>query len=241
MAQALPIERQRQIDTILLTHSHMDHTNSLPFFVENVYENGAAEIQIWASEATTYAVRKYLFNNDAWPDFTRLPNNLLPVVRFMELTDEDPVMVKGVRGHDDSSRAPGADLRLSDRERQLRRPLVERYRADVFAFGSWPTKTPNLKGRLSSRRASTTRCRRSPTCRCTLTPHSLRAEVAKLERQIPILIHHMKPPCVDRIRAEVEAIGDSPDRFSRAGQGLRVLADMERPLVKRGWFPRVGR
>ena len=77
LAQALPLDRQRRIDTILLTHSHMDHTNSLPFFVENVYDEGAGEIVIWASEATTYAIRRYLFNNDAWPDFTRLPNNLL--------------------------------------------------------------------------------------------------------------------------------------------------------------------
>ena len=33
LSQALPIERQRKIHTILLTHSHMDHTSSLPFFV----------------------------------------------------------------------------------------------------------------------------------------------------------------------------------------------------------------
>ena len=75
----------------------MDHTNSLPFFVENVYSRGAAEIEVWASRATIYALRKYLFNNDAWPDFTRLPNNLLPAVRFRDLVQEQTVVLKGIR------------------------------------------------------------------------------------------------------------------------------------------------
>ena len=37
LTQALSIERQQQVEAIVLTHSHMDHTTSLPFFVENVY------------------------------------------------------------------------------------------------------------------------------------------------------------------------------------------------------------
>ena len=81
LSQALPIERQQGVHTILLTHSHMDHTNSLPFFIENVYGKMEEGIDIYSSPATIYAIRKHLFNNDTWPDFTRLPNHLLPAVR----------------------------------------------------------------------------------------------------------------------------------------------------------------
>ena len=34
LSQALPIERQRQVQSIVLSHSHMDHTNSLQFFID---------------------------------------------------------------------------------------------------------------------------------------------------------------------------------------------------------------
>ena len=75
----------------------MDHTNSLPFFIENVYGKSDGPIDIHASSATIYALRKYLFNNATWPDFTRLPNHLLPAVRFLELESEVPVVIDGVK------------------------------------------------------------------------------------------------------------------------------------------------
>jgi cAMP phosphodiesterase len=85
LSQALSIEDQVAVRSILLSHSHMDHTNSLPFFIENVYGKGDRAIDIHASSPTVYAIRKHLFNNDTWPDFTRLPNHLLPAMRFREL------------------------------------------------------------------------------------------------------------------------------------------------------------
>src|SRR5210317_1830547 len=85
LAQGLSIERQAKVHSIVLTHSHMDHTNALPFFVENVYGVVGGAIDIYASAETTYSIRKHMFNNASWPDFTRMPNNLLPAIRFHEL------------------------------------------------------------------------------------------------------------------------------------------------------------
>jgi ribonuclease BN (tRNA processing enzyme) len=96
LSQALSIERQRAVHSIVLTHSHMDHTNSLPFFIENVFGTLRDAVDVYASPATIYALRKHLFNNDTWPDFTRLPNHLLPSVRFHEVADEAPFTIDGV-------------------------------------------------------------------------------------------------------------------------------------------------
>jgi len=76
LTQGLAIEEQAKVRSIVLSHSHMDHTNSLPFFIENVFGKTDRPIDIYASPATIYAIRKYLFNNEVWPDFSRLPNNL---------------------------------------------------------------------------------------------------------------------------------------------------------------------
>src|SRR6188768_2445423 len=97
LSQVLSIERQQKIQSIVLTHSHMDHTSSLPFFIENVFGKLREAVDVYASPATIYALRRHLFNNDTWPDFTRLPNHLLPVVRFHDLEEEVPVVIGGVR------------------------------------------------------------------------------------------------------------------------------------------------
>ncbi|MBZ0112558.1 MAG: 3',5'-cyclic-nucleotide phosphodiesterase, partial [Thermoanaerobaculia bacterium] len=63
LSQALAIEEQRQIHSIVLSHSHMDHTTSLPFFIENVYGHSDGSIDLFSGPETIYAIRKYLFNN----------------------------------------------------------------------------------------------------------------------------------------------------------------------------------
>ena len=120
---------------IVLTHSHSITPTRIPFFIENVYGRRAAAIDIYASTATIYAIRKYLFNNASWPDFTRLPNHLLPAVQFHELEDEVPVTLDGVRLHADPGRSSGADLRLPDRAGRRGGALVERHRPDRAPVG----------------------------------------------------------------------------------------------------------
>ncbi len=216
LGQALPLERQRLIDTILLTHSHMDHTNSLPFFVENVYDEGSGEITIWASEATTYAIRKYLFNNDAWPDFTRLPNNLLPVVRFQELTEEDPVVLKGVRFTPISveHRVPTFGFLIEHGDAAV---LWSSDTGPTFRFWEIANQSPNLRA-ICIETSFDNSMQEIADLSLHLTPSSLATELGKLERNLPVYIHHMKPPCIDRIRRELATLADPRIRLLEQGR-----------------------
>ena len=85
LTQSLSLERQAEVHSIVLSHSHLDHTNSLPFFIENIFDR-RGPIDVYASSTTIYAIRQHLFNNSTWPDFSRLPNHLLPSVRFQSTT-----------------------------------------------------------------------------------------------------------------------------------------------------------
>ena len=40
LTQSLSLERQSEVHSIILSHSHLDHTNSLPFFIENMAAKG---------------------------------------------------------------------------------------------------------------------------------------------------------------------------------------------------------
>jgi len=216
LTQALPIERQVGVHSIVLSHSHMDHTSALPFFIENVYGHSSNAIDIYASSATIYAIRKYLFNNATWPDFTRLPNHLLPAVRFHEFQTEVPVEIDGVRftpievnhlvpTHGFLIEADGASVLWSSDTGPTRRLWEIANRTRSLQAICIDTSFDNALQEIAD-------------VSLHLTPRTLEIELQKLERSVPVLVHHLKPPCVERIREEVEELGNPDIGFLEQGK-----------------------
>ncbi len=208
LTQALPIERQVDVEWILLSHSHMDHTNSIPFFIENVFGSRQKTIDIYASSATIYAIRKYLFNDAMWPDFTRLPNHLLPAVRFHEVHEEVPFELGGVRLTPIAVEHPVPTFGF----------LIEQDGKSVL-WSSDTGPTQRLWEVANNARNLQAMCidtsfdnalQDIADVSMHLTPKSLERELEKLERKVPVLLHHLKPPCVEKIRAEVRDL-KNPD------------------------------
>ncbi|HZI64068.1 MAG TPA: 3',5'-cyclic-nucleotide phosphodiesterase, partial [Thermoanaerobaculia bacterium] len=54
-----------------------------------------------------------------------------------------------------------------------------------------------------------------------LTPRTLQEELRKLERRVPILVHHLKPPCVGRVREEIRALRNPDIEFLEQGKVYR--------------------
>lgn len=204
LSQALEIERQVGVRWIVLSHSHIDHTSSIPFFIENIFGRRDQGLDIYTSKATAYAVRKYLFNDFAWPDFTRLPNHLLPVVRFQELHDEAPFELKGVRF------TPIAVNHLVPTQGFL---IEQDGVAVLWSSDTGPTQrlweiannARNLRA-ICIDTSFDNALQKVADVSYHLTPASLERELEKLDRKVPILLHHLKPPCVDQIRVEVKRL-----------------------------------
>jgi ribonuclease BN (tRNA processing enzyme) len=205
LSQSLPVERQVGVRSIVLTHSHIDHTSSLPFFVENVFGKTEGPIDIYASSATIYAIRKYLFNNATWPDFTRLPNHLLPAMRFHELEAEVPVTIGGVRF---------TPIPVTHSIPTFGFLLEQNGRSVLWSSDTGPThrlwevanRTPNLQA-VMVETSFDNALQEVADVSLHLTPATLARELDKLEKDVPVLLHHLKPPSVARIRQEVAALG----------------------------------
>jgi ribonuclease BN (tRNA processing enzyme) len=216
LSQALPIEEQVKVGSIVLSHSHMDHTNSLPFFIENVYGKSNGAIRIYSSPATIYAIRKYLFNNATWPDFTRLPNHLLPAVQFEELADEVPLELEGV------TYTPIPVDHLVPTHGFL---LRQGRSAVLWSSDTGPThrfweianQTQDLKA-LCIDVSFDNALQEIADVSLHLTPRTLVTELEKLERKVPILLHHLKPPCIARIKEEVRAMRNPDIEFLEQGK-----------------------
>jgi ribonuclease BN (tRNA processing enzyme) len=83
----LEIEELARIDHILLTHSHLDHILGVPLLADTVMRRrfGRPPIQVYALPETLSALRKHVFNNAIWPDFTQLPSEDRPVLALNEV------------------------------------------------------------------------------------------------------------------------------------------------------------
>lgn len=82
----LTLEALARIDHIFISHSHLDHVLSIGLLADSVLRlrraRGCSPITVYALPETVDALRRHIFNNVIWPDFTRLPTVDAPILRF---------------------------------------------------------------------------------------------------------------------------------------------------------------
>jgi cAMP phosphodiesterase len=83
---------------IIVTHSHADHTASLPMYVAEAFNVLNDPIIIYGSVDVISALRKHVFNDAVWPDFERiqLSNGSGPTVQFHELRANQKLNIEGI-------------------------------------------------------------------------------------------------------------------------------------------------
>lgn len=78
----LSLNAMQNINTVFLTHSHLDHICSIAFLLDAVGVDRKAPLQVIGIEETITALKTHIFNNVIWPDFTAIPNRSNPVLTF---------------------------------------------------------------------------------------------------------------------------------------------------------------
>ncbi len=205
--QALPLEAQRRIRHVLISHSHMDHTSSLPFLIENVFGTHESSVTIHSTGSVLGRLRRAVFNNDTWPDFTRIPNHLYPIVRFEEVEEERRFVITGLDGGDLEVSPIAVDHVVPTVGFRLRQGGSSL----IFTSDTGPTEriwevaneTPDLAAVIvecsfPSEMEEIARIAKH------LTPRLLRDQLALLRRDVPVYLYHFKPPYVDRLREELD-------------------------------------
>lgn len=81
----LALHELAAVDHVFLTHSHLDHVCCLPFLADTAGHLRDRPVVVHALAATIAALRRHLFNNVMWPDFTRLPQPQAPFLQFREI------------------------------------------------------------------------------------------------------------------------------------------------------------
>ncbi|GKS68854.1 beta-lactamase superfamily domain-containing protein [Nitrosomonas sp. PY1] len=84
-----------KIDHIFLTHAHLDHVVFVPFLVDTVGYVRDKPVTVYVTKATHDVLQKHLFNWHLWPDFTKIPNQHTPYMRYQILTIGDTIDLQG--------------------------------------------------------------------------------------------------------------------------------------------------
>jgi ribonuclease BN (tRNA processing enzyme) len=78
----LTLPEMTAVDHVLLTHSHLDHIAALPLMLDSVGALRQQPVCVHALPGTIDVLRRHIFNDAIWPDFSRIPSPQQPFVRF---------------------------------------------------------------------------------------------------------------------------------------------------------------
>ena len=198
----LSVEEQVGIDHVLISHAHLDHVYDLAFLADNVMTERTDPLRVWAPEEVLDVLHRHLFNDQIWPDLTRLRLSGFPVIELCCLPEGVVTQV----GSLDVCWAPtnhtvfsagyllsgegksilySGDTTTTDAIWELGKTAREL--ATVFVETSFPDRLETLALQTGH-----------------LTPKLLAKELAKLDKpEVPVKIFHMKPQYLDEISAEL--------------------------------------
>lgn len=81
----LTLDEMRAVTDIVLTHSHLDHIAALPLMIDAIASQLTRPVRVHALPGTIAALRAHVFNNQIWPDFSRIPTPDAPFISFHEI------------------------------------------------------------------------------------------------------------------------------------------------------------
>jgi len=200
-----PVSEQRKIKHVFLSHTHLDHLGSLPIFLDNIYEPSPECPTVYAPETVRECLQKDIFNERVWPDFLRLSREETPFLKLENLDAGQTVTVEGLKitaialNHV----VPNLGFLIDDGDSTVALvydtgPTNAVWKAinqrdnlkAVFVEASFPESMEWLAERAMH-----------------LTPKLLTAELAKLDKEVPVVAIHIKSAYYDEIVTELRDLG----------------------------------
>ena len=201
---ALSLKEQVKVKDILISHSHLDHTCTLPFLIDNNFSAPGFSLRIYAIPEVVASMRNHLFNNHTWPDFTCLPNDLTPVLKLVEIAAEQPFVVNGltIRAVKVSHIVPTTGFIVEDKKGAL-----------AFSSDTGPTERfweivnglKNVKCVITET-SFPNELQDLANVSGHLTPATLAVELRKLKKDVPVYLYGGKPKHLDKIKRQVKAL-----------------------------------
>jgi ribonuclease BN (tRNA processing enzyme) len=216
LTASLPLDELLKLDDIVLTHSHFDHVKDVPLLSDLLVGRRRTPVRVHASTACARTLRESIFNDELWPDFTKIPTLRTPVIEIIPFDPERPFKagrytVSPVPVHhpvesvgfvlSDGKTSIGVSGDTGPTARFWSRINAEKRLKALLVELSFPNELQWLAD-VSGH----------------LTPKTLEAELSKLSRNgFPVLLYHLKPAYVAELKRELARLGLPNVRVLRRG------------------------
>ncbi len=88
LTSVLTLEEQRKIEFVLISHAHVDHVRDLALMADTRAQMGGPPLIVASTKGTISALKRHMFNQKLWPDFTTIPSPSNPTVVFKRIRPE---------------------------------------------------------------------------------------------------------------------------------------------------------
>lgn len=92
----LSLRTMHGIEAVLLTHCHMDHICALPPFMANLFGYRDKPLPIYALHETIEVLKDCIFNWQIWPDFSVIPSEQSPIMKYAGIEPWQPLDINGL-------------------------------------------------------------------------------------------------------------------------------------------------
>jgi ribonuclease BN (tRNA processing enzyme) len=216
---ALTVEEQVKIQHVFISHSHLDHICTLPFFTKNIFGQTHDAVEIHALPETLDVLRRHLFNDELWPDFSVIPSPNDPTIRYTDIEAERAYPVCGLRitpirvNH----LVPCVGFKVEDDKDAF---IFTSDTAETDRIWEIANATPNLRLVIAEASFPNEQAWLAEASKH-LTPARLGLELRKLRPQVPVRIYHLTPGERGTMLPQLQALGDS--RVSLLDQDERLI------------------
>jgi cAMP phosphodiesterase len=205
----LELEEQKRLEAVIVSHAHIDHVRDLAMLADTRTQQGGPPLTIAATPGTIDALRSHFFNDQLWPDFSKIPDGNNPTVVFKKLRFNEVERLGGFAVR---------PVRVAHTVEAAAYVIDDGSSAIAYSGDTGPTEEfwqilqqlPSLKA-LVMEVAFPNDQRKLACASGHHTPESLELELRKLgpdHRDLPVLLFHIKPVfqrVVERELARVQA------------------------------------
>ena len=221
LTTTLDFAAQRRVQDVLLTHGHLDHVWTLPLFLANRFGGDAVPCRLFGSSYTLETVRRHLFNDRIWPDFTEAVRETVPLVQFkpVEPGGTESILDYEVEAVPLVHAVPTQAYRI----RRAGKSLIvcgDTYGTDglwTFANADRDLSAIVIECSFPSRYEGLAKASLH------LTPRLLAAELKKLtKKDVRVFVTHVKPEGRAEVLRELDALKDPRLHVLSQGEAIEV-------------------
>lgn len=205
LTASLTLEELLRVDDIVLTHSHFDHVKDVPLLADLVVGRRRRPVRVHASTECARTLKESVFNDELWPDFTRIPDARRPVMEIVPFSPTRPFKVGRYAFRPTPVHHPveSVGFVVSDGRSEF---AISGDTGPTVAFWKKVNAAKRL-GALLVELSFPNDLQGLADVSGHLTPNTLATELAKLDRNgTPVLLYHLKPAYAAQLRREVAAL-----------------------------------